>query len=256
MSCDHHLLPSRARPPDTVMSLNWGIMGCGKIGRDFAIALQRHTPGPLRSCVPLRASTRSRLHEPLQLAMLAARRQETIRLSVPRRREGGRCRGPGRCSCSGLRSRARCADLADTSTGAEWRCGSCTSSVAAAAAALAQASAMATNGTMLVAVIPPGIPVAHGSYEALAADPSVQVVYIGTIHPCHKEQARGLILHVCGTAIVLHHRSAAAARRSASNSPRFLFYLAPCFPVAHIGPPLPKGGQARPRREARCVVRL
>ena len=35
-----------------------------------------------------------------------------------------------------------------------------------------------------------GIPAAHGSYEALAADPNVDVVYIATPHPFHVEGAR------------------------------------------------------------------
>ena len=34
-----------------------------------------------------------------------------------------------------------------------------------------------------------GIPVAHGSYEALAADPDVDVIYISTPHPFHAEGA-------------------------------------------------------------------
>lgn len=34
-----------------------------------------------------------------------------------------------------------------------------------------------------------GIPAAHGSYEALVADPSVDVVYVATPHPFHAENA-------------------------------------------------------------------
>lgn len=40
-----------------------------------------------------------------------------------------------------------------------------------------------------------GIPAAHGSYEALAADPDVDVIYISTPHPFHAE----------GTALALEH---------------------------------------------------
>ena len=32
-----------------------------------------------------------------------------------------------------------------------------------------------------------GFPTAHGSYEALFADPDVDAVYVGTPHPCHRE---------------------------------------------------------------------
>ena len=34
-----------------------------------------------------------------------------------------------------------------------------------------------------------GIPVAHGSYEALVADPNVDVIYVATPHPLHAENA-------------------------------------------------------------------
>jgi len=34
-----------------------------------------------------------------------------------------------------------------------------------------------------------GIPVSHGSYQELAEDPEVQVVYIGSLHPLHREHA-------------------------------------------------------------------
>jgi predicted dehydrogenase len=35
-----------------------------------------------------------------------------------------------------------------------------------------------------------GIPTAHGSYEALAADPNVDVIYVSTPHPFHYENAK------------------------------------------------------------------
>ncbi|MEO7006289.1 MAG: Gfo/Idh/MocA family oxidoreductase, partial [Terrimesophilobacter sp.] len=35
-----------------------------------------------------------------------------------------------------------------------------------------------------------GIPKAYGSYEALVADPEVDVVYVSTPHPMHAENAR------------------------------------------------------------------
>jgi len=38
-----------------------------------------------------------------------------------------------------------------------------------------------------------GIPNAHGSYEALAADPEVDVVYVSTPHPLHASAARLLL---------------------------------------------------------------
>src|SRR6187401_2520737 len=34
-----------------------------------------------------------------------------------------------------------------------------------------------------------GIPVAHGSYEALVADPDVDVIYVATPHPSHVTDA-------------------------------------------------------------------
>ena len=34
-----------------------------------------------------------------------------------------------------------------------------------------------------------GIPKAYGSYKELAEDPEVEIVYIGSIHPFHKEHA-------------------------------------------------------------------
>ena len=35
-----------------------------------------------------------------------------------------------------------------------------------------------------------GIPRAHGSYAALAADPGVDVIYVGTPHTFHREALR------------------------------------------------------------------
>lgn len=40
-----------------------------------------------------------------------------------------------------------------------------------------------------------GIPSAHGSWEALAADPAVDVVYVATPHPAHAEAARVVLEH-------------------------------------------------------------
>lgn len=40
-----------------------------------------------------------------------------------------------------------------------------------------------------------GVPVAHGSYEELAADPDVDIVYVGTPHPMHAENAVLLLEH-------------------------------------------------------------
>ena len=40
-----------------------------------------------------------------------------------------------------------------------------------------------------------GIPHAHGSWEALAADPSVDVVYVATPHPAHLDAARVVLEH-------------------------------------------------------------
>src|SRR5258708_3772356 len=56
------------------------------------------------------------------------------------------------------------------------------------------------------------IPHAHGSYEALLADPNVDVVYISTPHPQHREwalraaQAKKHIL--CEKPLGLHHDEA------------------------------------------------
>jgi predicted dehydrogenase len=46
-----------------------------------------------------------------------------------------------------------------------------------------------------------GIPTAHGSYEALAADPEVDVVYVATPHPMHAENAT-LVLNAGKHALV------------------------------------------------------
>ncbi len=40
-----------------------------------------------------------------------------------------------------------------------------------------------------------GIPHAHGSWEALAADPTVDAVYVATPHPFHAEAARIALEH-------------------------------------------------------------
>ncbi len=40
-----------------------------------------------------------------------------------------------------------------------------------------------------------GIPRAHGSYEALAADPDIDVIYVSTPHPFHAEGARLALEH-------------------------------------------------------------
>lgn len=45
------------------MSVSWGIIGCGKISRDFVVALQKHTPGERnkrRSCSALGDPRRAR----------------------------------------------------------------------------------------------------------------------------------------------------------------------------------------------------
>lgn len=51
-----------------------------------------------------------------------------------------------------------------------------------AAVAASRSQAAATFATQF------GIPTSYGSYAELAADTEVDVVYIGTIHPMHKEQ--------------------------------------------------------------------
>ncbi|WP_036297429.1 Gfo/Idh/MocA family protein, partial [Microbacterium sp. C448] len=38
-----------------------------------------------------------------------------------------------------------------------------------------------------------GIPHAHGSYEALLADPDVDIIYVATPHPAHAENALAII---------------------------------------------------------------
>lgn len=40
-----------------------------------------------------------------------------------------------------------------------------------------------------------GIPNAHGSYQKLAEDPAVQVVYVGSLNPQHSEIARLMLQH-------------------------------------------------------------
>jgi len=60
-----------------------------------------------------------------------------------------------------------------------------------------------------------GIPVAYGSYEALAADPEIDVVYIGTPHHIHLDNIRLCAEHgkhiLCEKPLVLNERQALKA---------------------------------------------
>lgn len=66
-----------------------------------------------------------------------------------------------------------------------------------------------------------GIPVAHGSYEALAADPEIDVVYIGTPHHLHLNNIRLCAEHgkhiLCEKPLVLNKNQALEAASVASR---------------------------------------
>jgi len=80
------------------------------------------------------------------------------------------------------------------------------------------------------------IPHAHGSYDALLADPSVEVVYIATPHPHHREwtlraaQAKKHIL--CEKPIGLHHDEAVEMLQAAWENNVFFMeaYMYRCHP--------------------------
>ena len=65
-----------------------------------------------------------------------------------------------------------------------------------------------------------GIPRAHGSYEELAADPDVDIVYIATPHPSHAENALLCLSHgkhvLVEKPFTLNQREAAAVRDAAA----------------------------------------
>jgi len=100
-----------------------------------------------------------------------------------------------------------------------------------------------------------GVPVAHGSYAALLADPAVQAVYIATPHPQHCEwairaaQAGKHIL--CEKPIGLNHAEAmviaAAARSELSSWCR--------LPLAFTPSQAPPAGfGTTPRAAAACLM--
>ncbi|RLN47551.1 hypothetical protein BBJ28_00014271 [Nothophytophthora sp. Chile5] len=76
---------------------------------------------------------------------------------------------------------------------------------ACAARSLANAQAFATKHA---------IPRAYGSYEALCADPEVDVVYIGTLHPFHCEHAMLALTH--GKHVLVEKPMAMNAKEAAS----------------------------------------
>ncbi|GAA1137222.1 Gfo/Idh/MocA family protein [Nesterenkonia lutea] len=66
-----------------------------------------------------------------------------------------------------------------------------------------------------------GIPTAHGSYAALAADPEIDIVYVATPHPVHRETA-GMMLEAGKHVLVekpftLNRAEAVALRNQARN---------------------------------------
>jgi len=91
---------------------------------------------------------------------------------------------------------------------------------------------------------------AHGSYEALLADPAVQVVYIGTPHDSHAElciraaQAGKHIL--CEKPLALNHADAARAVAAARHHGVFLMeaFMYRCHPQTAKLAELVRGGAA------------
>ena len=79
---------------------------------------------------------------------------------------------------------------------------------------------------------------AHGSYEAVLADPAVQAVYISTPHPMHVEwvirAARAGKHILCEKPIGLNHSEAMAAAEAARNNGVFLMeaFMYRCHPQA------------------------
>lgn len=67
---------------------------------------------------------------------------------------------------------------------------------------------------------------AYGSYEALAADPELDVVYIGTPHSCHKDDTLLCLKHgkhvLCEKPFALNTREVEEMINAAHNADRFL----------------------------------
>src|SRR5262245_32651872 len=92
------------------------------------------------------------------------------------------------------------------------------------------------------------VPKAHGSYEALLADPEVQAVYISTPHPLHAEwaiKAAEAGKHIlCEKPIGLNHAEAMAIVEAAARNNVFLMeaFMYRCHPQMAKVVELVKGG--------------